>query len=317
MNDFLLGKSLNRFGEIAGRESEIFDTAFCVDATGLYAFKKSGIRAGKLVNLSFEILEINSDNCGESLKKIKYVETRMLQNEVKHVIIQDKYRKQFLERTIGKELHCLYLPNSIRKDGQILAKGKYFHELFGLDDNVRIILSAGMIGESVSSLDIAKAIGEWETSLPVKVVFHERLPIDKTSTYLDKILSEGKGRVLLSLNPLSFDHLYKIFSSVDLGLAIYNKELGDNFGIIGSASGKLFQYIKHGLPVIASDLPGLNSLIKDHDMGVVVESPNDIPLAIEKVMADYPYYSANARKAFVEELNMDLFLEGVYKEIYN
>ncbi|HLO79808.1 MAG TPA: hypothetical protein VK166_02550 [Chitinophagaceae bacterium] len=318
MEDELVSTAIDRFARVIGEDQELYDTVYCVDATGLYAFKKSGVKAKKLVNISLEILDTAYGKPTKYLKKIKQVERDLMIKQVDHVVIQDEHRRQFLERTLGYSLaHYSYLPNSVKKDDRTCAKGKYFHELFGFENDQKILLSAGMISESVCSLDVSRALGSWTTKLPVKVVFHERIEITENAAYYERVKAMGKGKVFLSLKPLPYQELYKIFSSADIGLAIYSKNHGDNFGIIGSASGKLFQYIKFGMPVIASDLPGLKEIVEAYRLGVVVDSPEQIPSAVELIMGNYEQFSNNARTAFEENLNMDLFLETVYEGIYN
>jgi glycosyltransferase involved in cell wall biosynthesis len=318
INDKLEGVALDRFAEKTSEEKEEFDVAYCVDATGLYTFKKSGIKARKTVYISFEILEILKGSTFENLTRIKQLEKDIIKTEVDLVMIQDVYRRKFLERTLGYELKKVsYLPNSVMLEGSSSVKGRYFRDMFGLDANQNLVLSAGMISESVCSMEIAGVMGSWETDLPVKMIFHERMLIPENRNYYQRVEHAGKGKVLLSLNPLPYEELSKVFTSADIGLAIYSKEHGDNFGIIGSASGKLFQYIKYGLPVIVSDLAGLRELVEDHQMGIVVNSPSGIPAAIEGIMKDYDRFSNNARKAFEDDLNMDLFLGQVYSAVYN
>jgi glycosyltransferase involved in cell wall biosynthesis len=149
----------------------------------------------------------------------------------------------------------------------------------------------------------------------VKCVFHERLEIPEDRGYHEKVKEAGNGNVLLSLKPVPYDELDKVFASADIGLAIYNKSYGENFSTIGSASGKLFQYIKHGVPVIVSNLPGLADLVEEYEMGIAVGSPSEIPRAIEKILEDRPRFSRNARKAFEENLNMDIHLDRVYQSL--
>lgn len=316
INQQVYAKRLEKFSEEVGFIEREFDVAVSVDATGLYAFSQSGLKAKKHVYLSFEILEVQGAAYGFD-HRVKENEKRALRNDIDLVLVQDKYRKAFLERTLGFELdRYVFLPNSVpRSVKPVLTKGNYFHDLFGLDRGEKIVLSAGMISESVCSLDIAKAIASSKVGLAVKTVFHERIYIQGNAAYYRRVAEAGGGRVLLSLKPVPYSEIDSIFSSADIGLAIYSAAAGDNFGLIGSASGKLFQYIKYGLPVIASDLPGLKELVEGNQLGVVVQSADEVPEAIDRILSNYSYYSSNARKAFEDKLNMDLYLQDVFNRI--
>jgi hypothetical protein len=317
-NNKAFSRALSKFASALSKNQEVYDVAYCVDATGLYSFRKSGMKAGRIVNISLEILDEEGVGQSGAHKEIKKAEREMLMEKVERVVIQDQYRADALQRSLGFQLKsCSYLPNSVRLDRDATGRSNYFHKLFDFENDQKIVLSAGMIADSVCSLALSTAIGKWNTDLPVKTVFHERIEIPGNRPYYDKVRSAGNGKVFLSLKPLPYNEVYKIFSSADIGLAIYSRSHGDNFGVIGSASGKLFQYIKYGVPVIASNIPGLRELVQDNEIGMVVNSPEDVPSAIEKVLSDWDRYSNNARKAFEDRLNMDVYLEELFQSIYN
>jgi glycosyltransferase involved in cell wall biosynthesis len=318
VDEKLLSRSLARFSAALSQDLEIYDVAYCVDATGLYSLSKSGMRAGRIVNISLEILDKQQSDLKNIRKQIKQAESEMLRERVDRVVIQDHYRADALQRSLGFQLQNFsFLPNSVRLNQTATKRSNYFHKLFNFDIDQKIVLSAGMIADAVCSLNLSAAIGKWNTSLPVKTVFHERMEIPENKGYYEKVRLAGSGKVFLSLKPVPFSDLHKIFSSADIGLAIYSKTHGDNFGIIGSASGKLFQYIKYGVPVIASDLPGLRELVLENELGIVVKSPDEVPAAIESILSNWERFSDNARKAFEERLNMNIYLEKVYQTIYN
>src|SRR5690606_40482492 len=44
-------------------------------------------------------------------------------------------------------------------------------------------------------------------------------------------------------------------------------------------SNKLFEYVQAGLPVVASDLPEIRRVVREHDLGVLVPEGNSVALA--------------------------------------
>lgn len=60
-------------------------------------------------------------------------------------------------------------------------------------------------------------------------------------------------------------------------------------------SGKLFNYFAAGLPVVASDVPGLSS-VRDHDAGVLLDppSPEAVAAAVRTIAADHARFSRGA-----------------------
>lgn len=305
----------NFSNQIKEKKEESFDVTFCVDTIGLFVYEKSKIESKKIINLSLEILydfKKSSDWLNRILKKN---ERNYLMHKVSFTLIQDHFRWSIYKRinNIADDKYIL-LPNSIRKnlEGEKLVKSNFFYNKFNLDPETLIVLSAGMISDEVCSLEIAEAIGNYSFKNKTKIIFHNRQKNDKDTSYLDSVRDAGKENLCLSLDPVLFSELHKIFNSAQIGLVIYNTNNPDeNYNAIGAASGKLYQYLKYGLPLIASNTDGLQELIVGNNLGVIVDSPLEIPAAIEKITSNYQWYSNNAKTAFDEKLNIDIFLNRI------
>ncbi len=84
-------------------------------------------------------------------------------------------------------------------------------------------------------------------------------------------------------------------------------------------SNKLFEYVIAGLPVIATDFPEIRSIVKTHDIGLLVPAGDDLQLhAALKRLVDSPSlrqkYARNAIKA-TTQLNWEQ-QEGVLVKLY-
>lgn len=69
-------------------------------------------------------------------------------------------------------------------------------------------------------------------------------------------------------------------------------------------SNKLFEYVQAGLPVVASDLPEIRRVVREHDLGLLVPPGDSAALssALRDLVADRSkrqYYAAQSRKASV------------------
>jgi glycosyltransferase involved in cell wall biosynthesis len=67
-------------------------------------------------------------------------------------------------------------------------------------------------------------------------------------------------------------------------------------------SNKLFEYVQAGLPVVASDLPEIRRVVREHDLGLLVPPGDSAALsaALRELVADRSkrqYYAAQSRKA--------------------
>lgn len=67
-------------------------------------------------------------------------------------------------------------------------------------------------------------------------------------------------------------------------------------------SNKLFEYVQAGLPVVASDLPEIRRVVREHDLGVLVPEGDSVALAaaLRDLVGDEgkrQYYASQSRKA--------------------
>jgi glycosyltransferase involved in cell wall biosynthesis len=67
------------------------------------------------------------------------------------------------------------------------------------------------------------------------------------------------------------------------------------------ASGKLLQYLKCGVPVIASDLPNLRRILHDNSCGLCVPDETAVQAAAARILADPTVWAANATRCFQEQ----------------
>jgi glycosyltransferase involved in cell wall biosynthesis len=189
----------------------------------------------------------------------------------------------------------------------------FFQKRFSILPSRRIILHIGMISPAVLSLEIASEASNWNEDLVL--VFHERAKRAQTDPYIKQVQQAGGGKVLLSLEPVSYDALDCVVMSGRIGLVFYQKELGPNFSEIAGASGKLAHYLRCGLPVICLDLPGLVKVVNQYGCGICVSGPGEIQSAAEAIFRDYEFYRVNALKCYEESYEFGRHFRGVLRKI--
>lgn len=296
------------------KKNFIGGTGIFVDSLSAFTVRKHIDKFDDKLYLSLEILSRSVSRFDWFNYILKKNETNFLNNHIDLIIIQDEIRLLQLVNTLNlnRKIKSFFLPNSIFKDDFVM-KSDFFREKFNISSEIKILLSAGMISEYVSSYDIAKVMGSQKELKNLVTVFHNRIKDDFEEFYLNKIRNVSNNKVLLSLEPVHFNDLYKIFSSVDIGLVIYNTKINDlNYTEIGSASGKLFQFAKFGVPVIASNIKGLKNLVKEYKLGVTIDSVEEIPNAIKEINNNYEFYSNSSKEAFENHLCMDVFLSKLF-----
>ena len=197
----------------------------------------------------------------------------------------------------------LTLPNSPFADdtaAQQTPEENYFRARFGIPARKRIALQAGMINDITCSAALAAGfipIRDWA------LVLHERMKRLPDEPYLAALARSNPHNLYLSLDPLRYDQVDRVFAAADVGLAFYQPlESDDNYRFI-SSSGKLTHYLKHGKPLLVSALPSLAGIVERYECGLVIRNPADadeIGAALEQIARRYEEFTRNAARCFTE-----------------
>lgn len=210
-------------------------------------------------------------------------------------ITQSEERAELLARENGVGLQSIVtLP--VCADGQAFRnKSNTLRERLNISKDRKIILYAGYIADWAMCEEMAKAASMWPKD-KVLVLHSHGL---NSGPYMQKVERYAGETVRISMNPVSYEELPSFLSSADIGVALY-KNLGKNFTLIDSASGKLAHYLKSGLPVIVNDYPSLKKMIGDYHCGKCIQSSDDILPAVESILEGYEDMRKNAFKCYEE-----------------
>ena len=283
-----------------------------IDMLGLVtAFAVRLLKQTPIIYWSLEVRFLNDFTFGMA-RVVKRLE-RICHRRAAFLIIQDWERAASLisENRIDNP-KTVIVPNSPLGWPQC-KKSDFFQKRFGIAPNRRIVVSLGMISPAVLSLEIAAEASNWNEDLVL--VFHERAKRAESDPYIKQVRQAGRGKVLLSLEPVPYENLDYLVLSAHIGLVFYRKELGANFSQIAGASGKLAHYLRCGLPVICLDLPGLVKVVDRYRCGVCVSEPSEIQAATERIFREYPSYRANALKCYEESYEFGRYFREVLQKI--
>lgn len=231
------------------------------------------------------------------------------------VITQSEDRFQNLSGYYGyQHPQPFYLPNSsFAAEDEILAKnaGNYFREKFNLNTQAfpYLILQAGMINDAVLAKTLAEAFNHIDEGYAL--IFHERKARKEEESYIQSLRKLNSKNLFLSLQPLPYEQVDRIYTAATIGLAFY-ANLGNDYTSISMASGKLAEYLKHGKPVLVSNLPSLCKLVDKYQFGIVIDNPSDseeIKTAIQQILSDFDTYSKNAKACFATEFDFGKKME--------
>ena len=230
-----------------------------------------------------------------SVRAAKRLEA-ILSRRVDLLVTQDDARSDLICRENGiKSVPTAFVPNGAMGQSNV-DKSSYLHDLLQIESDKRIILYAGMICEEAMSLQLAHAA----RALPSEytLVMHERISRSAKEPYLEAIKRAGGGRVRLSLTPVSFDDVDKIFASAHIGIVLYSPASGENYSSVGFASGKLSYLLRNGVPVLVNSVPGLRSVVDASMCGIVLEDLFSMESALREIEASYQAYRKRAYDCF-------------------
>jgi hypothetical protein len=187
-----------------------------------------------------------------------------------------------------------------------------FRRRFAIAPTQRIALQAGMIEDKSCCAALARGFSGLEGWA---LVLHERTKHSPEEPYMRHLRSINADNLHLSLEPVPYDEIDQVFASADVGLTFYEPSGpdDDDFRFI-SSSGKLPNYLKHGKPVLVSDLPPLVEIVREFDCGIVIKDPSDraeIGAALRRIDERYDEFSRNARRCFTERFDFGKAVQPV------
>lgn len=184
------------------------------------------------------------------------------------------------------------------------------HARLGLEPGIRLLLCPGTMGDAFETSNVVRAA----QCLPDgwRCVLHSAQPRREHDPYLESLRKLDAGqRVLLSLTPVPYEQIDDLLGSARVGIALYSSSGGANYSSVGLASGKLSHFLKVGVPVIVSPLPGLADFVRRHGVGEVLQHPSQLGELVGRIDADWSGYSARALRCFDEHLSFERAFQPV------
>ena len=219
-------------------------------------------------------------------------------SKIEFAVSQDFLRGQLLclQNKIPSE-KLIYLPVGGR--GVIRAKRQYFlHDALNIPRGQKIALLAGSICKWTMADRIVLSTCDWPSEWTL--VLHGRYGLTAIESDILMLLHSKKWQnvVVSDIIANSLTELSKILFSVDLGLAFYSPTYtseysGKNLRYIGLSSGKIANYLQHGVPVACNEIGVIADLLRECDAGIVTDLPEQLPgllnLLGQKVRRDNCY----------------------------
>jgi hypothetical protein len=123
------------------------------------------------------------------------------------------------------------------------------------------------------------------------------------------------GRLLFDLSYIENDDIINFLQEYDIGFCFYDFSIinENDFNYISSPSGKMFNYLAAGIPVVGIETIGLLP-VSDFDAGILLKYPNNtkIKTAINTISQNYSYFQYNTIRATIEYNYAKMFEENRY-----
>lgn len=136
---------------------------------------------------------------------------------------------------------------------------------------------------------------------------------------LESLAEQIGYRSRLHLLPsVSYEDIFDCIAGAHLGHAIYQPTDDINGQYLSTASLKFFEYMRAGLPIIASNEEGFKRLIDEFDCGVCADpnNPESIGKAVHELFSDESLrqkLGENAYRAHIEKCNYETQYQPVLK----
>jgi len=270
----------------------------------LVGFDPGGLRNAALLGMLWQIpfvyhsLEIVCEDTLTTRRQrlAKWID-RMLSARALLTLTQDKARADILvrENHLPREKIAV-VPNAALGE-PMPEKSRWLRDKFGIEDSKVIVLATGSLIPEHMIEEIVRSVPTWPSQFVLMA--HGWFADPGFEEHIRGLVGNCDGRVYLSTELLPASQKYLVFQSADIGLALY-RPVNDNFRYVGAAAGKVFDFCRCGIPVIANDLPGFDRLIKHKGCGEVVRDCSEIGPALVQVAIFRERYSRSAIETFLE-----------------
>ena len=181
---------------------------------------------------------------------------------------------------------------------------------YDIPPRARIAIHLGGANPYCSSLEIAEAF----STLPDWYLLFQG---NHLRGFAEKIrnMARRKGARNVIVSKSFFTHLHeleKYLQSADVGIAWYN-DLNANFRSAGRSSGKIASYLKFGLPVVANRHPSTEEALAETGCGICVSGMEEISAALDNIVANYDYFSANARQEYERHYRFENYHHAILR----
>jgi glycosyltransferase involved in cell wall biosynthesis len=282
-----------------------YDISIGYDASGIeHAYLANHFWKSTLIyhNLEFH----------ESDDRLKKAEIKIC-NNISCILTQSDLRVKILARInqcAVENFKVLYNSSYLEKDNR---SEHYFNDLFHLDQSKFLVLMNGSIIPETCVMETLETLSKWPPNSVL--IMHGWCPHQSLRDEIEKYRNEFPDKLFLSHNFIDFEHKLKLFRSVQLVLVFYHST-DENHSSAAGSSGKFYDALMTGRPVVANNIEGMAEMIVPGNLGYVIKSMDELPHAISLSMKNHAVLSQNAYHAF-DQYSFSSSMDKVLEDLLN
>lgn len=232
-----------------------------------------------------------------------------MQNNLENKIIRQCDEVITVSKSIVKHLKDKYnlnkqpiLIRNIPYQHKNVNSEKLFHKKFNLDYNKRIVIYQGAVAKGRGIEPLMEAMKYTNDNI-VLVILGNGAMVEKYKKMRDNINLKDKIYFHEAVSP---NELISYTSSADLGISLVKNICLSYYYALPN---KMFEYIQAEIPVICSNYPDMQDIVKTYKVGETTEPDDSEKMAneINKILSDtnvYEEYVKNCKYA-KEQLNWE------------
>ena len=268
-------------------------------------FDPEGLIIGGLVSLLFKVfyiyhsLEIYTlpENTGRKhwYGRLRKKLEKWFAQRARLILTQDENRANILAHIDNLDRGRIFLVYNSPMGEALSDKSTFLRRKLGISDNKKVVLCVGSLMPETFTDEIIRSVDNWPEEFVL--VVHGWIPSVEFERSLRREAEQRTGKVFLSTELLPDSDKNKLFQSADIGLAFF-KPVDKNLEYAAGAAGKIYDFMRAGVPVIGNSIPGMRELLEENELGLVVSEIREIGGVLRKIICDYYYYSQGALKSY-------------------
>lgn len=223
-------------------------------------------------------------------KYLRYADVVFAANEERAKIMKDYYclpRKPYVFDNIHR----------INDEYDLVSCNKKYKNMF--ENGEFVIAYSGGISHQRMTYMLVDAVGKLGKGFSLIIIGQAEIQEKKR---VDKLIADNRYGNINYLGFVSLGELRYILSRADVSASMY---LQDTINNINCASGKVYEGMFEGTPILTSENPPLMRLCNQYNVGV---SNNDFKNGIIQIRSNYSYYFNNVRD-YIKSINYDKRIE--------